>query len=305
MTRSYRLPLTQAAILLGAVVLASCRDRKSDAYGNFEATEVTVAAEVGGRLLQLAVEEGDRVAKGTLVGAVDTIPLTLERREVAARRAAGASRAREANAAIAALDVQRTIAERDLSRTERMLRESAATAQQGDRAEREVRVTREQLAGARAARGTAAQEVAALDARVALIDDRIARSRVVSPLDGTVLARYAEPGEFVQSGQPLFKLASLDSLTLRAYVTGAQLAGLRLGQEVKVAVDGGPDSIRTLPGRVTWIASAAEFTPTPIQTREERADQVYAVKVAVANTGGVLRIGMPGELILDAKDQEK
>jgi HlyD family secretion protein len=304
MTVSYRLPLTQAAILLGAVTLVSCRDQKSDAYGNFEATEVTVAAEVGGRLLQLAVEEGDRVTKGTLVGAVDTIPLTLERREVAARRAAGASRAREANATIAALDVQRTIAERDLSRTERMLRESAATAQQGDRAEREVRVTREQLAGARAARGTAAQEVAALDARVALIDDRIARSRVVSPLDGTVLARYAEPGEFVQSGQPLFKLASLDSLTFRAYVTGAQLASLRLGQEVKVAVDGGPDSIRTLPGRITWIASAAEFTPTPIQTREERADQVYAVKVAVANTGGVLRIGMPGELILDAKEQE-
>jgi HlyD family secretion protein len=293
----------QAAIL-GAVTLAACRDRKSDAYGNFEATEVTVAAEVGGRLLQLAVEEGDRVTKGTLVGAVDTIPLTLERREVAARRAAGASRAREANATIAALDVQRTIAERDLSRTERMLRESAATAQQGDRAEREVRVTREQLAGARAARGTAAQEVAALDAQVALIDDRIARSRVVSPLDGTVLARYAEPGEFVQSGQPLLKLASLDSLTFRAYVTGAQLAGLRLGQDVKVAVDGGPDSIRTLPGRVTWIASAAEFTPTPIQTREERADQVYAVKVAVGNTGGVLKIGMPGELILDAKDQE-
>jgi HlyD family secretion protein len=296
MTVSYRLPLTQAAILLGAAALASCRDQKADAYGNFEATEVTVAAEVGGRLLKLAVEEGDRVSKGAVVGVVDTIPLILERRAVAARRAAGASRAREASATIAALDVQRTIAERDLSRTERMLRESAATAQQGDRAEREVRVTREQLAGARAARGTAAQEVAALDAQVALIDDRLARSRIVSPLDGTVLARYAEPGEFVQSGQPLFKLASLDSLTFRAYVSGAQLTGLRLGQEVKVAVDRA-DSIATLPGRVTWISSAAEFTPTPIQTREERADQVYAVKIAVNNAGGVLKIGMPGELM--------
>jgi HlyD family secretion protein len=304
MTASYRLPLKRVAILLGAIILVSCRDQNTDAYGNFEATEVTVAAEVGGRLLRLAVEEGDRVSRGITVGAVDTMALILERREVAARRAAGASRAREARANIAALDVQRTIAERELSRTERMLRESAATAQQGDRAEREVRVTQEQLAGARAARGTVAQEVAALDAQVALIDDRIARSRIVSPLDGTVLTRYAESGEYVQPGQPLFKLASLDSLTFRAYVSGAQLAALRLGQDVKVAVDRGPDSIETLPGRVTWIASAAEFTPTPIQTRDERADQVYAVKVAVSNESGALRIGMPGELILNRKDVE-
>jgi HlyD family secretion protein len=236
---------------------------------------------------------------------VDTIALLLERRAVAARRAAAASRAREAKATIAALDVQHSIAERELSRTERMLRESAATAQQGDRAEREVRVTKEQLTGARAARGSATQEVAALDAQVALIDDRLARSRINSPLDGTVLARYAEPGEFVQPGQPLFKLASLDSLTFRAYLSGQQLATLRLGQEVKVVVDGGPDSLATVPGRVTWIAAAAEFTPTPIQTREERADQVYAVKVAVANANGTLRIGMPGELVLDSRAERE
>jgi HlyD family secretion protein len=132
---------------------------------------------------------------------------------------------------------------------------------------------------------------------VASIDERLARSRVSSPLAGTVLARYVEPGEFVQAGQPLFKLASLDSLTFRAYLSNAQLTRLRLGQQVEVGVDSA-DSVATLPGRVTWIASAAEFTPTPIQTREERADQVYAVKVAVANTDGRLRIGMPGELTI-------
>jgi HlyD family secretion protein len=120
-----------------------------------------------------------------------------------------------------------------------------------------------------------------------------------------VLTRYVEPGEFVQTGQPLFKLASLDSLTFRAYVSGALLATIRLGQNVAVRVDRGPDSLGTVPGRVIWIAAAAEFTPTPIQTREERADQVYAVKVAVPNPDGTLKIGMPGELLLGAEGERK
>ena len=288
-------PIVPAVIaILG---LTGCGDQKPDAYGNFEATEVTVSAETSGRLLTLTVAEGDRVAKGAAVGAVDTIPLILERRAVVARRAAGASRAREAGATIAALEVQHSIAERELARTERLLRNAAATAQQGDRAEQEVRVIKEQLAGARAARATLSQELAGLDAQVALINERLARSRVVSPLAGTVLARYVEPGEFVQAGQPLFKLASLDSLTFRAYVSGSQLSTLRLNQRVSIGVDRA-DSIALVPGRVTWIASTAEFTPTPIQTREERADQVYAVKVAVQNAAGDLKIGMPGELIV-------
>ena len=256
---------------------------------------MTVAAEVGGRLLSFGLEEGDRVAKDSVVGVVDTVPLVLERQALAARRAAATGGTREADANIAALEVQRSIADRELARTERLLKQAAATAQQGDRADHDARVVREQLAGARAARGSAHQEVAALDAQLASIDERLARARIASPLTGTVLARYVEAGEFVQAGQPLFKLASLDSLTFRAYVSNAQLTRLKLGQQVQVAVDRG-DSLATMPGRVTWIASAAEFTPTPIQTREERADQVYAVKIAVANADGRLRIGMPGEL---------
>jgi HlyD family secretion protein len=293
MTRAWR----RGIVGLAAAALAGCGNDEPDAYGNFEATEVTVAAEVGGRLLAFVLEEGDRVGRDRVVGVVDTVPLVLERDAVVARRAAAQARTREAGATLAALEVQRSIADRELARTERLLKQAAATAQQGDRAERDARVARDQLDGARAARAGARQEVAALDAQVASIDDRLARSRIRSPLAGTVLARYVEPGEFVQPGQPLFKLASLDSLTFRAYVAQAQLTRLRLGQEVRVGVDRA-DSIVTLPGRVTWIASSAEFTPTPIQTREERADQVYAVKVTVANAEGRLRIGMPGELIL-------
>ncbi|HEX2251498.1 MAG TPA: HlyD family efflux transporter periplasmic adaptor subunit [Gemmatimonadales bacterium] len=287
--------------LLLALASASCGDSEPEAYGNFEATEVTVSAEVGGRLLTFQLDEGDRVTARAMLGLVDTVPLVLERKTLEARRAAAAARAREATASIAALEVQHKVAEREQARTERLLRNAAATAQQADRAEREVRVTEEQLSGARAAYRSARQEVAALDAELALIDDRIDRSRIASPIDGTVLTRYVEPGEYVQPGQPLFKLAPLDSLTFRAYVSGAQLSTLRLGQEVEVGVDRA-DSIARMPGRVTWIASSAEFTPTPIQTREERTDQVYAVKIAVPNPNGTLKIGMPGELIIPEEE---
>jgi HlyD family secretion protein len=290
--------MTRIGILvLGTVALAACGKDHVDAYGNFEATEVTVGAEVGGRLLAFHLEEGDRLEKGALVGTVDTVPLLLERQALVARRAAAASRTKESSSNIAALEVQSTIADRELARTERLIKQSAATAQQQDRAERESRVAKEQLTGARAARSSANQEVQALEAQVAQIDDRMARSRIVSPQEGTVLARYVEAGEFVQQGQPLFKLASLDSLTFRAYVSNAQLSQLRLNQQVQVGVDRA-DSIAKLPGRIVWIASAAEFTPTPIQTRDERVDQVYAVKILVANREGRLRIGMPGELTL-------
>jgi HlyD family secretion protein len=296
------LRVTSGGFLLLALMLVSCRNDEPDAYGNFEATEVTVAAEVGGRLLSFRLEEGDSIVKDSVMGVVDTVPLVLERQALIARRSAAAARVREADANIAALEVQRRIADRELARIQRLLKQAAATAQQGDRAERDAQVVREQLAGARAGRRSAAQEVAALEAQVASIDDRITRSRITSSLDGTVLARYVEPGEFVQAGQPLFKLASMDTLIFRAYVAHAQLTQVRLGQQVQVAVDRS-DSIAALPGRITWIASAAEFTPTPIQTRDERADQVYAVKVAVPNPDRRLRIGMPGELLIASKGQ--
>jgi HlyD family secretion protein len=303
MTNSIRRPSLCAA-LTALVVLGACKDSGPDAFGNFEATEVTVAAEVPGRLVQLQVAEGDRVAAGAVVGSVDTIALQLERRELLAKRAAAASRTREVDANVASLKAQLDVAGRELARTERLLSVSAATAQQGDRAEREAGVIREQLTGAQAARATVGQEVAAIDAQLALLGDRLARSRVSSPLDGIVLARYAEPGEFVQPGQPLFKVASLDTLTLRAYVSGAQLSGVQLGAPVTVRIDRG-DSLGHLPGRITWVASNAEFTPTPIQTKEERTEQVYAVKVAVPNSHGMLKIGMPGELVLEPAREER
>jgi HlyD family secretion protein len=292
--------MTRPAVvaLLLVLTVGACRDAPPDAYGRFESTEVTVAAEASGRLLSLTVEEGARVAAGAVVGLVDTASLAYQRAEVAARREASRSRAREVDATLAALASQRTIAERERSRVARLVEANAATAQQDDRARRDADVLRDQEAGARAARETVEQDARALAAQLAVLDDRLRRSRITSPVAGTVLTRFAEAGEFVQPGTPLFKVAALDTLVLRAYISEAQLGQVALGQSVTVRVDAGKDSLRTLAGRVIWVAGSAEFTPTPIQTRDERVTQVYAVKIQVANADGRLRIGMPADVVL-------
>ena len=297
--------IVRSLSIASLLFVAACRQASADAYGNFEATEVTVASEVPGRVLRLDAEEGRRLTAGEEVGLVDSTALVLQRAELLARRASAQARIREVEATAAVFETQQGIAERELERTRRLLAAQAATAQQGDRAERDVRVLREQLQGAQAARVTVLREVASIEAQVATLEDRIRRSRIVAPEAGTVLTRYVEPGELVQAGSPLFKMASLDTLILRAYVSGAQLSQVALGQVHVVRVDAGGDSLRTLEGRVTWIAPAAEFTPTPIQTREERVMQVYAVKLAVPNADGRLRLGMPAELTLTVATPER
>lgn len=292
--------LTRAIGIATLVLVAACKRDGADAYGNFEATEVTVASEGAGRVLHLSAEEGSRLEKGSEVGLIDTTALALQRDELLARRGTARARIREVQAGAALVESQQGIADRELERVRRLLAAQAATAQQEDRAERDVRVLREQLQSSRAAEVTATRDVASIDAQLASLEERLRRSHVVAPETGTVLTRYVEPGELVQVGTPLFKMASLDTLTLRAYISGAQLARIALGQSLTVRVDAGGDSLHTLQGRVTWISPTAEFTPTPIQTREERTTQVYAVKLAVPNGDGRLRLGMPAEVMLGA-----
>lgn len=286
---------------LALVVSLACgRDDEPDAYGNFEATETVVSAEAGGSLLWFTPVEGQEVAPGTLLGVIDTTRLSLDREQFGAQRTAVRSRVSEADRQIGVLAVQREIAGRAYARTRRLFDEQAATAQQLDQAEREYRVLGEQIAAVRAQRSSVTQDVAASGARVAQIAERITKSRISAPFAGTVLATYARTGEFVQPGQPLFRLASLDTLTLRAYVTEPQLAQLRLGQRVQVSVDRGEDARLAMPGTVSWISAKAEFTPTPVQTRDERADLVYAIKIRVPNQTGILKIGMPADVALPA-----
>jgi HlyD family secretion protein len=292
--------LTRTATLLAAVTILAfvgCRHRdQPDAYGNFETTDVVVSAEAAGQLLWFSADEGQRIAANALVGVIDTTQLALERAQIIAQRGATSSRGTEVNEQLQALRVQYDIAKRTYERTRRLFEDQAATAQQLDQAEREYKVLAEQIQGAEAQRRTVGQDVASTDARIAQIRQRIEKSRITNPIGGTVLASYAEKGEVVQAGQPLYKIANLDSMILRAYVTESQLARVKLGAPVRVSVDVGGKTREMLPGTVAWVSPEAEFTPTPIQTRDARRDLVYAVKIRVPNSNGTVKIGMPADV---------
>lgn len=294
-----RAPLRSLAALgmTALLTLAACGSgEEPDAYGNFEATEVVVSAETNGQLLWFTPDEGQRLAAGTVVGVIDTAQLALQRSQVLAQRAASGSRSVEVTNQIRMLEAQREIAERAYNRTRRLHDEKAATTQQLDQTEEDYRVATEQIEVSRAQRHTAQQEFAASNAQVAQIEDRLRKSQISNPRAGTVLTTYTEAGEFVQQGQPLYKIANLDSMELRAYITEPQLAQVKIGQPVDVTIDTGAKERRTLRGAVIWVSSEAEFTPTPVQTREERADLVYAVKIRVPNSDGVVKIGMPADV---------
>lgn len=286
-------------LVLSAVFLAACnRGRQPDAYGTFEANEVVVSTQVTGQLLTFTPAEGVRLNRGAVVGLVDTTQLSLQRQQLVAQREAAASQAAGVGHQISVFEVQRVIALRTYDRTKRLFSQRAATAQQLDQAERDYKVLVAQIAAARAQQVAAGKETMSGDARVAQINETLSRSRIINPQEGTVLTTFVHAGEVVQPGQPLYKIANLDSITLRAYVSEPQMHAIRLGSTVQVNLDSGDGKLTSLPGRVEWISSKAEFTPTPVQTRDERADLVYAVKIVVQNKDGLLKIGMPADVNL-------
>ncbi len=285
--------------LLAIVATASCRDgKKPDAYGNIEAVEVVVGSQVAGQLTSFTPNEGSALSAGAVVGVVDTSALVLQLQQAIDQRTVSASRVEEVARQAGVLEAQRTIAQRNYDRIKRLFDQQAATAQQLDQAERDYRTLVAQIAATGAQRQTAARDVSASDSRTAQIRDQLRRTRVVNPVSGTVLTTYTRAGEFVQLGQPLYKIANLDTVELRAYVSESQLADVKLGRSVTVTADAGTGTRRGFPAVVSWISSRAEFTPTPIETRDQRTTLVYAIKLRVPNPGGVLKIGMPADVEL-------
>jgi HlyD family secretion protein len=290
-----------AGWLVVATTLAGCRQAKGpDAYGNIEAVEVVVGSQVAGQLTSFTPIEGSSLAAGAVVAVVDTSALVLQLQQAIDQRTVAASRVEEVNKQAGVLETQRAIAQRNYERMKRLYEQQAATAQQLDQAERDYRTLVAQIEASAAQRQTARRDVSASDARTAQIRDQLRRTRVVNPVSGTVLTIYTRAGEFVQLGQPLYKIANLDTVELRAYVSESQLASVKLGRSVTVTADAGTGARRTFPAVVSWVSSRAEFTPTPIETRDQRTTLVYAIKLRVPNPGGVLKIGMPADVELSS-----
>ncbi|MBR5282365.1 MAG: HlyD family efflux transporter periplasmic adaptor subunit [Alistipes sp.] len=288
--------------ILATIVAVSCSNEADyDAQGTFEATEVVISAEGTGRILNFDIVEGEAIESNSTVGAIDSLQLHLQREQLKAQQVALLSSRPDKEKQVASLRSQIAKQRAELQRVENMLRDGAATTKQRDDIEAQIDILEGQLSATLSTidnnTSTINENAAALEAQIAALDDRIAKCRISSAVDGTVLVKYAEEGEFTTVGKPLMKVANLEDIYLRAYFTSDQLSKVNLGDEVTVTANFGGDERYDYKGRVAWISAESEFTPKSIQTKDSRANLVYAVKIAVKNDGR-LKIGLAGEVKL-------
>jgi len=277
--------------LLGA---CSNNKTKSDAFGNFETDEVIISSENSGKIMLTAFSEGEKVKKGEIMAITDTVNLVLQRSQLLAQKESVLAQKAGLFASIAVSDQQITNIQKDQARIKKMLAEGAATPKQMDDIDGQIALAGKQKNAYAAQISAIGKSADAVDAQIAVLNDRIGTSVVKAPISGIILEKYAETGELAAPGKSLYKLANIDTLILRVYVSGPQLTQVKVGSQVKVMIDG-IDGIKELAGTVEWISPEAEFTPKIIQTREERVKLVYAAKVRVPNDGS-LKLGMPGEI---------
>ena len=290
-------------VYIAAMMLAvSCgKESEFDAQGTFEATEVVISSEANGKILDFDVVEGSIVETDKPVGAIDSVQLHLQRKQLLAQHSALLGSLPDVRIQVASLREQIAKHKSELRRVENMLKDGAATQKQYDDIEAQIKILETQrdatLSTLDKNTTTINNNLLALEAQIAALDDKITKCSIVSPVSGTVLVKYAQAGELATVGKPLMKVADLNQTYLRAYFTSEQLAKVNLGDEVTVVADFGGDERYNYVGRITWISPESEFTPKTIQTKESRANLVYAVKIAVENDGR-LKIGLTGEVIL-------
>ena len=286
-----------------ALMLAACggNEKEYDATGTFEATETTVFAEQSGALLTFSVNEGDNIEANKEVGLIDTTQVWLKIQQLGATKEVYQSQKPDMEAQIAATRQQLAKAQQEEQRFHELVADGAAPSKMLDDASSQVKVLQKQLAAQQSALTTSTRsldkQMAATDVQVSQLRDQLRKCHIVTPTKGTVLEKYVERGEFVAVGKPLFKMADTEAMYLRAYVTSAQLQNIKIGQQVKVFADYGDGQRKKYDGTISWISSRSEFTPKTILTDDERADLVYAVKVAIRSDGFV-KIGMYGEVKL-------
>ena len=282
--------------LLLITTLLSCNGNgdKADGYGNFEATETTISSEGNGKLLTFDVEEGDVLDKNQIVGVIDTIQLSLKRDQLLAAKNTIFSKSRNVLSQREVLKEQLKIAQNDKNRIENLVKANAATAKQLDDINGQISIVKEQMRSVESQNVPIINEVKSIEVQVQQIEDQIKKSIIQNPVKGTVLVKYVEPNEITTFGKPLYKIADLDKMELRVYISENQLANLSVGQQVTVKIDAG-NQMKSYQGVASWISDSAEFTPKIIQTKEEWVNLVYGVKIRVKNDGS-LKIGMPAEM---------
>ena len=320
-------------ILRGSILLltlAACKTEtpKFDAVGTFEATEIIVSSEATGKILTFTVKEGDTVGVGKIVATIDPLSIELQKEQIAASMTAIGEKSNDATPQVQVfaeqINVQRnqiavqkqqlTVLQKEQKRFEILVKADAATPKQLDDITGQISILSRQIEAAESQikvlerqsqtqkdvvsiqnRGISSEK-GPLEKRLKQLDDQISRTRVANPLSGTILTKYAEVGEITMAGKALYKIADMREMTLRAYVQGSQLGQVKIGQKVKIRLDDGADKSREVAGTINWISSKAEFTPKTIQTKDERANLVYAIKIGVPNDGS-LKIGMYGEVV--------
>ena len=288
---------TTSILVLLAVLgsFISCgKDEKANGYGNFEATEITVSAEANGKIEFLDLEEGVILEKNQLVGLIDTIQLYLNKQQALASLKTIESRSGNVLSQIAVLNEELVTARSEKERIQNMFSENAATQRQVDLALGKVNVINQQIKSVRTQNAPLVNELKSIEVQIAKIEDQLQKSRIINPAKGTVLSKYAEAGEITSFGKPLYKIADISEMTLRVFIGEQQLPQVQIGKKVTVKIDN-ENGMKDYEGRVSWISSSAEFTPKIIQTKEERVNLVYAVKIKVQNDGS-LKIGMPAEM---------
>lgn len=287
--------------ILSTLLAFACSNGNGDfdATGTFEAEEIIVSSEAMGKLVMFQVEEGMEFKQNQIVGIVDTIQLHLKKKQLLSSVTAVLSKQPDINTQLAALQEQIKTAEIEKKRIENLVSSNAATTKQLDDINSQLEVLNKQYTATKSSLTISKQglqsETLPLIAQVEQIQDQINKSIIRNPINGTVLTRYAKPDEITANGKALYKVANLSDMTLRAYVDGDQLGQIKLGQKVKVFVDKGEGDQKEMSGEIYWVSSKAEFTPKTIQTKDERANLVYAIKVKVINDG-YLKIGMYGEI---------
>lgn len=285
-----------------SAILFSCNENneKSDAYGNFEATEIIISAETNGRIMRFDVEEGQELKSGQQVGLIDTTELYLKSEQLRAQKKAVATRSPGVAAQIEVQFQQKANLEVERARIDKMFRDKAATQKQVDDIKGAIDLVDRQIASIKTQQSGIVEEKEVVQKQIAVTREALSKCRIINPTYGAVLVKYAETGELAMPGKSLYKLADLSQMELRVYVSGDQLPNIKIGQKVQVLIDKDSKINQVMDGVVNWISQKAEFTPKIIQTKEERVNLVYAIKIRVPNDGRI-KISMPGEVNFTSK----